>query len=50
VRRLTGWNISYRLRRTIHFDPATYTVKGDFEAQKLFTREYRKPYVVPEKV
>jgi predicted dehydrogenase len=43
-------NISYRLGRTIHFDPATYTVKGDSEAQKMFTRDYRKPFVVPEKV
>jgi predicted dehydrogenase len=43
-------NISYRLGRTIHFDEMTYSVKGDPEANKLFTREYRKPYVVPEKV
>jgi predicted dehydrogenase len=43
-------NISYRLGRTIHFDPATMTAKGDEEANKMFTRNYRKPYVVPEKV
>jgi predicted dehydrogenase len=43
-------NISYRVGRTLHFDAASYSVKGDPEAQKLFTREYRKPYVVPEKV
>jgi predicted dehydrogenase len=43
-------NISYRLGRTLHFDEATYSVKGDAEANKMFTREYRKPFVVPEKV
>ncbi|HUB31993.1 MAG TPA: Gfo/Idh/MocA family oxidoreductase [Bryobacteraceae bacterium] len=43
-------NISYRLGRTLHFDEATYSVKGDAEANRMFTREYRKPFVVPEKV
>ena len=43
-------NISYRLGRTIHFDEASWSVKGDSEANKLFTREYRQPFVVPEKV
>jgi predicted dehydrogenase len=43
-------NISYRLGRTIHFDPATMTAKGDEEANRMFTRNYRKPFVVPEKV
>lgn len=43
-------NISYRLGRTIHFDPATMTCVNDAEASKLATRVYRKPYVVPEKV
>jgi predicted dehydrogenase len=43
-------NISYRLGRTLHFDEASYSVKGDAEANKMFTREYRKPFVVPEKV
>jgi predicted dehydrogenase len=43
-------NVSYRLGRTIHFDPATMTAKGDEEANKMFTRNYRKPFVVPEKV
>jgi len=43
-------NISYRLGRTIHFDPVTMTAKGDEEANKMFTRNYRKPFVVPEKV
>ncbi len=43
-------NISYKLGRTLHFDEATYSVKGDAEANRMFTREYRKPFVVPEKV
>src|SRR5664280_1772393 len=43
-------NISYRVGRTIHFDEKTMTCIGDAEANKLLTREYRKPYVVPEKV
>jgi predicted dehydrogenase len=43
-------NISYKLGRTLHFDAATYSVTGDAEANKMFTRAYRKPFVVPEKV
>jgi predicted dehydrogenase len=43
-------NISYRLGRTINFDPATMAITGDAEAAKMMTREYRKPFVVPEKV
>ena len=43
-------NISYRVGRTIHFDEKTMTCIGDAEANKLLTREYRKPFVVPEKV
>jgi predicted dehydrogenase len=43
-------NISYRLGRTLHFDAATYCVTGDDEANRMFTRDYRKPFVVPEKV
>jgi predicted dehydrogenase len=43
-------NISYRVGRTIDFDARTMTCKGDAEANRYLTREYRKPYVVPEKV
>lgn len=43
-------NISYRVGRSLAFDAATYSVKGDAEANRLFRREYRKPFVVPEKV
>jgi hypothetical protein len=43
-------NIAYRVGRTLEFDAASMKVKGDEEANRLFRREYRKPYVVPEKV
>ena len=43
-------NISYRVGRTLHFDAASYSVTGDAEANKMFRRDYRKPFVVPEKV
>ena len=43
-------NISYRVGRTIHFDENTMTCTGDAEANKMLTRAYRKPFVVPEKV
>jgi predicted dehydrogenase len=43
-------NISYRLGRSLRFDPATMTCPGDGEANKMFTRHYRAPFVVPAKV
>jgi hypothetical protein len=43
-------NISYRLGRTLNFDASTYSVPGDAEANQMFRREYRKPFVVPDKV
>ncbi len=43
-------NISYRLSRVLTFDPAKEQFVGDKEADRLLTRKYRKPYVVPEKV
>ncbi|MGO9274361.1 MAG: gfo/Idh/MocA family oxidoreductase, partial [Terriglobia bacterium] len=43
-------NISYRVGRTINFDSKTMTCTGDPEANRLLTRNYRKPFVVPEKV
>ena len=43
-------NIACRLGRTLEFDARTMTIKGDSEANRMFTRNYRKPYVVPEKV
>jgi len=43
-------NASYRLGRTIHFDPATESVVNDSEATELLKGTYRAPYVVPESV
>jgi len=43
-------NISHRLGRSLRFDPKTLTVVGDSEANAMFTCEYRKPFVVPQKV
>jgi predicted dehydrogenase len=43
-------NISYRLGRTLDFDAASYSVRGDAEANRMFRREYRAPFVVPDKV
>ena len=39
-----------RLGRSLHFDAATYSCVGDAEANRMFRRNYRKPFVVPEKV
>ncbi len=41
-------NISYRLGRTLDFDAATYSVKNDKEANAMFRRQYRAPFVVPQ--
>ena len=43
-------NISYRLGRTLDFDPVKEKFVNDPEADKHLTREYRAPFVVPEKV
>ncbi len=43
-------NIAYRVGRRLQFDPAKMKFVNDAEADKLLTRQYRKPYVVPEKV
>jgi predicted dehydrogenase len=43
-------NISYRVGRTIYFDPETYSCKGDAEANALFRRKYRAPFEVPQLV
>ena len=41
-------NISYRLNRSIRFDPKTETFPGDDEANVLLTREYRPGFEVPK--
>ncbi len=43
-------NISYRLGRTLTFDGQKERFVGDRQADKMLTRKYRKPYVVPERV
>lgn len=43
-------NISYRLGRSLDFDPETMTFPHDAEANAMLKREYREPFVVPEKV
>ncbi|ADV83509.1 Gfo/Idh/MocA family protein [Terriglobus saanensis] len=46
-------NVSYRLGRTLDFDPQTQLVQNDEEANRLLRgadRGYRRPFVVPELV
>jgi hypothetical protein len=46
-------NVSYRLGRTLNFDPETEQVIADEEANRLLRgddRGYREPFIVPEKV
>ena len=43
-------NASYRLGRSINFDPQTESVINDAEATELLKGSYRAPYIVPEQV
>ena len=43
-------NVSYRMGRSLGFDPEAETFVGDDEASSYLTREYREPYVVPATV
>ena len=43
-------NIAFRLGRELKFDPAKRQFINDREADKMLTRDYRKGYVVPDKV
>jgi predicted dehydrogenase len=43
-------NISFRLGRVLQFDPSQERFLGDDEANKMLKRNYRAPFVVPEKV
>jgi Oxidoreductase family, C-terminal alpha/beta domain len=43
-------NISYRLKANLKFDPASLKFQGNDEANKMITRNYRAPYVVPKNV
>ncbi len=42
-------NIAYRVGHSLMYDPKTHQF-NDAEANKLMTREYRAPYVVPDRV
>jgi predicted dehydrogenase len=41
-------NISYRVGRSLKFDGATERFEGDEEADKLLSRTYRAPYLLPD--
>jgi predicted dehydrogenase len=41
-------NVAYRMGHTLKFDPKAETFIGDADANKLLTREYREPFVVPK--
>ena len=43
-------NTSYRLGRTVRFDPAKEQVVDDEEANRFLRGSYRAPYVVPEEI
>ncbi len=43
-------NISYRLGRQLNFDPISERFIGDEDANAMLTRQYRAPYLMPEKV
>lgn len=43
-------NISYRLGRTLDFDPVKMKFVNAPEADAMLTRKYREPFVVPENV
>ena len=40
----------YIVGRTLAFDSSTESIKGDEEANQLLSRQYRPPYVIPDKV
>ena len=43
-------NISYRTGRKLNVDAKSWRLVDDEAANRLLTREYRAPYVVPERV
>ncbi len=43
-------NIGYRLKRRLEWDSAKWQFVNDAEANRMLTRNYRAPYIVPDKV
>jgi hypothetical protein len=43
-------NISYRLGKSLEFDPVRMKFINAPDADAMLTREYRKPFVVPDEV
>ena len=43
-------NISYRVGRQLNFDPVAERFVGDEDANNMLTRQYRSPYLLPEKI
>ena len=43
-------NISYRLKRELHFDPAANRFVSDREADEMLREKYRAPFTVPDLV
>jgi len=43
-------NIAYRLGRELKFDPVKEKFIGDKEADRMLTRNYRSPFIVPDRV
>ena len=43
-------NIAYRTQRTVVFDSNREQFIGDKEANSFLTRNYRAPFIVPDKV
>ena len=43
-------NISYRTGRKLTFDPEKEVFVGDKEADRYLTREYRAPYLLPDRI
>jgi hypothetical protein len=39
--------IAYKTKRTIHWDAQRERITGDEEAQKLTSKEYRSPWLLP---
>jgi hypothetical protein len=42
--------LNYRLGRKLTFDATAESFVGDSEANQLLTRQYRTPFVVPDRM